>query len=227
MASNRSYRELRPAFDATSPHQTSTASSPDNRCLSSQPGQKPSRRNVWVACESCRQRKTKKCSADRPKCTNCMSRGFDCRYTADPNESRSASLKRRYDELERQNDCLNEFFCAIRSMPESQAYDVVRRIRSGASAEDVLSQVEGGYMLLQLSDRIGDAPHCRDMPAITTSPRGLLTPESSHESTICPPTPPQSRASSSNHMQANGEDVARLKCTSMTRNRSRECVNRT
>lgn len=56
-------------------------------------------------------------------------------------------MKRKFTELERQNDCLNGFFRAIRSMPEFQAHEVLRRIRSGASAEDVLGEVEGvaGY----------------------------------------------------------------------------------
>ncbi|KAF0320954.1 C6 transcription factor [Colletotrichum asianum] len=145
MASNRCYREIRPAFESdaiptspTSPRNPHHASSPRS-------DQKPARRNVWVACESCKKRKTK-CSADRPKCSQCTSRGFDCRYTADPSESRSASMKRKFTELERQNDCLNGFFRAIRSMPEFQAHEVLRRIRSGASAEDVLREVEGGTL---------------------------------------------------------------------------------
>ncbi|KAE9573537.1 hypothetical protein CGMCC3_g10324 [Colletotrichum fructicola] len=220
MASNRCYREIRPAFESdaiptspTSPRNPHNASSPRS-------DQKPARRNVWVACESCKKRKIK-CSADRPKCSQCTSRGFDCRYTADPSESRSASMKRKFTELERQNDCLNGFFRAIRSMPEFQAHEVLRRIRSGASAEDVLREVEGGVLLLQLYDRperkhrdsrrdiasITTRPTGTTEPASATKPTGFLTPENSFES-VSPQLPWDSRSASLSHKQAGDEGVA-------------------
>ncbi|KAF3800707.1 hypothetical protein GCG54_00006965 [Colletotrichum gloeosporioides] len=220
MASNRCYREIRPALEPdaiptspTSPRNPHHASSPRS-------DQKPARRNVWVACESCKKRKTK-CSADRPKCSQCTSRGFDCRYTADPSESRSASMKRKFTELERQNDCLNGFFRAIRSMPEFQAHEVLRRIRSGASAEDVLREVEGGVLLLQLCDRperkrrdsrcdiasITTPPNGTAGSTSGTNPTGLLTPENSFEPTSCDSSW-NSRPTSLSHEQAVDEGVA-------------------
>ncbi|CAI0641832.1 unnamed protein product, partial [Colletotrichum noveboracense] len=176
------------------------------------PSLKTSRTNLLVS---------DKCSADRPKCSQCTSRGFDCRYTADPSESRSASMKRKFTELERQNDCLNGFFRAIRAMPEFQAHEVLRRIRSGASAEDVLREVEGGVLLLQLYDRperkhrdsrrdiasITTRPTGTTEPASATKPTGLLTPENSFES-VSPQLPWDSRSASLSHKQAGDEGVA-------------------
>ncbi|KAF6808291.1 C6 transcription factor [Colletotrichum sojae] len=154
---HHSYREIRPAFSLdSSPPGGDPAPDDFTGLRSSAPGRKgTSRRNVLVACASCKKRKIK-CSAERPKCSGCVSKNLACQYDAGPCESRSAMRKRKYEESERQNDCLKEFFDALRSMPEAHSYDVVRRIRAGASAEEVLRLVKAGNVLLQLSSQGSD-----------------------------------------------------------------------
>lgn len=140
-------------------------------------------------------------------------------------------MKRKFTELERQNDSLNGFFRAIRSMPEFQAHEVLRRIRSGASAEDVLREVEGGVLLLQLYDRPERTrrdSRC-DIASITTPPNGaarstsgtrptggLLTPENSLEPTSCESSW-NSRPTSLSHKQAGDEGVAGYRSASKKR----------
>ncbi|KAK2032486.1 hypothetical protein LX32DRAFT_189241 [Colletotrichum zoysiae] len=156
----RCYREIRPASEYNSSHVTGSCSQTGRK---SNPEQK--RRNVLVACESCRRRKTKdsldpgtrtdttrcQCSASRPKCSGCMAKNVECRYDADPSESRVASLKRRHDEIVSRNDSLEHFFAAMRLMPEAQAHHVFERIRSGASPDDIVREIEAGCLLVELA----------------------------------------------------------------------------
>ncbi|WDK16423.1 hypothetical protein CGRA01v4_07706 [Colletotrichum graminicola] len=114
-----------------------------------------------VACESCRRRKIK-CSAGRPKCSGCMEKGLGCRYDADPSESRVTSLKRKYDEMARRNDSLERFYAVMQSMPEGQAYRVLERIRSGASADDTVREIEAGCLLVELASRGDETAHEQD-----------------------------------------------------------------
>ncbi|KZL84802.1 hypothetical protein CI238_08015 [Colletotrichum incanum] len=172
MTNHQCYREIRPAVDSSSNDVTATttgigqkrsieaASDHSQRQSLSHPKRK--RQNVLVACESCKKRKIK-CSADRPKCSSCTTRGVECRYAADPSESRVASLKRRHDEMASRNDSLQRFFSAMRSMPEEQAHEIFNRIRSGASAEDIIREIEAGCLLVKLAAR-------RDMEAHEPEP---------------------------------------------------------
>ncbi|KAK2040648.1 hypothetical protein LZ31DRAFT_544627 [Colletotrichum somersetense] len=139
----------------------------------SNPEQK--RRNVLVACESCRRRKIK-CSASRPKCSGCMAKNIECRYDADPSESRAASLKRRHDEIASRNDSLERFFAAMRLMPEAQAHHVFERIRSGTSADDIVREIEVGCLLVELALQ-GDveAAHGKEESDVTEAGRSVST----------------------------------------------------
>ncbi|KZL70462.1 N-terminal fungal transcription regulatory domain-containing protein, partial [Colletotrichum tofieldiae] len=162
MINRQCYREIRPAVDSSSSDVTTTTpdmgrkrsieAASDQSQHQSLSNRKPKRRNVLVACESCKKRKVK-CSADRPKCSSCTTRGVECRYSADPSESRVASLKRRHDEMASRNDSLQRFFSAMRSMPEGQAQETLKRIRSGASAEDIVFEIEAGCLLVKLASR--------------------------------------------------------------------------
>ncbi|WYZ41044.1 hypothetical protein EsH8_IV_001385 [Colletotrichum jinshuiense] len=160
MANDQRYREIRPAFKYQSNDIASSSpdATPERRiqAASGEPSQTPSlglqhkRRNVLVACEACKKRKVK-CSADRPQCSACVAKGVECQYNADPFESRVASLKRKHDDLERRHDCLQELFSAMQSMPEGQVHEILKRIRSGVSAEDLVHQIEAGRLLVKLA----------------------------------------------------------------------------
>ncbi|KAK2061077.1 hypothetical protein LY76DRAFT_539730 [Colletotrichum caudatum] len=162
----RCYREIRPASEHNLSHVIGSCSQTGRK---SNPEQK--RRNVLVACESCKRRKIK-CSASRPKCSGCMAKNVECRYGADPSESRVASLKRRHDEMASRNDSLERFFAAMRLMPEAQAHHVFERIRSGASADDIVREFEAGCLLVELALQ-GDveAAHVREEPDVTDARR--------------------------------------------------------
>ncbi|OLN80964.1 Nitrogen assimilation transcription factor nit-4-like protein 12 [Colletotrichum chlorophyti] len=155
MANSHCYREIRPVSehvddysDASScvPHTGRKRPSPAHEW----PLEKPKRRNVLVACENCQKRKIK-CTADRPKCSNCAAKGVDCRYSVEPSESRLASMKRKRDEMERRNDCLRGFFSALQTMPEDDARDILKGIRSKSSADEIVHQIEASYLLMNLS----------------------------------------------------------------------------
>ncbi|KAK1982363.1 hypothetical protein LZ30DRAFT_781354 [Colletotrichum cereale] len=176
MTKHHCYREIRPAIESNSSDVTASstdtgrkrsvgrvASGPRRRQPSSNPNPKPKRRNVLVACESCKKRKIK-CSAGRPECSGCTAKGLECRYNADPSESRAASLKRRHDEMASRNDSLEQFFAAMRFMPEGEAHDVLKRIRSGASADDIVREIEAGCLLVELASRGDVAAREQDEP---------------------------------------------------------------
>ncbi|KAK2013521.1 hypothetical protein LZ32DRAFT_647039 [Colletotrichum eremochloae] len=154
MAKRHCYREIRPALESTS--SSVTVSGPDTgrrsplRLPLSNLDQR--RRNVLVACDSCRKQKSK-CSAGQPKCSRCVAKGVECRYNADPSESRITSLKRRHDEMTHRKDSLEYFFAAMQSMPEGQAYDSLKRIRSGTSTDDIVREIEAGCLLVEFASQ--------------------------------------------------------------------------
>lgn len=168
-----------------------------------------------------------KCTADRPKCTSCAARGFDCHYNADPSESRSASLKRKHADLEHQNGCLKQFLVALRSLPEPHAFEVLAKIRSGASVEDIVRQIEGGYLLLQLSDRTVDGPPSCNMSNITAMPPVLLTPEhsSTDSATSRETSLDSSRPPSMSQPRTVDEGAEARRSASETRQRSQRASN--
>ncbi|KAH8646343.1 hypothetical protein BX600DRAFT_490687 [Xylariales sp. PMI_506] len=103
-----------------------------------------------VACEVCRKRKTK-CSAERPRCAFCVSKGLDCEYaTGAPGESRVQALKRRYDELHQDGGMYQHVYEFLRGRPKPYAEDIYKRIRSGHTAESIMRYIEEGDILQQL-----------------------------------------------------------------------------
>ncbi|KAK1948706.1 hypothetical protein LY78DRAFT_546163, partial [Colletotrichum sublineola] len=99
------------------------------------------RRNVTAACEGCRKRKTK-CSAERPRCSVCAAKRLKCKYNAQPFETRISALKRTYAEMECRSGCLESILSAMRSLPETKAHEILRKLRSGAPIQDILHQLE-------------------------------------------------------------------------------------
>ena len=60
-------------------------------------------------------------------------------------------MKRKYEQLQTTKSPYEELFCLLRSRPESESIDILRRIRSGSDVGTILRQIEGGELLLQLA----------------------------------------------------------------------------
>ncbi|KAK2023007.1 hypothetical protein LX32DRAFT_686810 [Colletotrichum zoysiae] len=153
MAAYRSYREIQPAIkpphDLTTPAPSLRSSSQttcDHLNQIRPEATKPRRRNATAACESCRKRKTK-CSAERPRCTVCAAKGYECEYNVQPSESRMSALKRAHAEMECRSGCLESILSAMRFLPETRAHEILREIRSGAPIQEILHQIEAGTPL--------------------------------------------------------------------------------
>lgn len=102
------------------------------------PGEPAKRVRVSVACSACRVRKTKviidlafiyftyhtlnhsQCSAERPKCGQCLGRDTLCEYK----DTQKQTADQNYEEL------LNHLI----TLPESESFDVLRRIRADNNA---------------------------------------------------------------------------------------------
>ncbi|WDK20461.1 C6 transcription factor [Colletotrichum graminicola] len=145
MAAYPTYREIQPAIqppdDPTTPPQISSQTTFDTSKQCQYTTARSRRRNATAACESCRKRKTR-CSAERPRCTVCVAKGFECNYNAQPSESRISALKRTHAEMEYRSGCLESIVSALRSLPETKAHDILKSIRSGAPIQDILHQLE-------------------------------------------------------------------------------------
>ncbi|TDZ14668.1 Regulatory protein CAT8 [Colletotrichum orbiculare MAFF 240422] len=94
------YRPLRPA-----PVAGSAAAGPQISSVPERP-LRPPRQPVPAACLQCRRRKVK-CTGTRPTCFRCANQGLDCHWDTEPDTTRVESLRRRNEELERENDDLH------------------------------------------------------------------------------------------------------------------------
>ncbi|KAK2004233.1 hypothetical protein LX36DRAFT_745027 [Colletotrichum falcatum] len=142
MVAYPNYREIQPAIESPRPSlQTPSQTSLDHSYRTQPSAVQRRRRNATAACESCRKRKTK-CSAERPRCTVCAAKGFECEYNVQPSESRMSALKRTHAEMECRYGFLKSIFSAMRSLPETEAHEILREIRSGAPVQKILHQIE-------------------------------------------------------------------------------------
>jgi hypothetical protein len=114
----------------------------------------PKRHRVSLACAACRGRKTKvkrycpaakalliltECDGRRPKCHECVSRESQCQYT----ETETAILKRKHEDLE-------ALFDMLKSFPESEANNLLARVRAGTDPSLLVEQVRHGSLLMQM-----------------------------------------------------------------------------
>lgn len=107
-----------------------------------------------VACGTCRRRRTK-CSGDRPKCAACVRNRSECTYQSlSPAETNSQVLKRRLREMEAENNIFKELYQHLNTGPESQAHEIVRRMRMGLDMDSIVRQSQDGDLLLQVSSGI-------------------------------------------------------------------------
>lgn len=108
------------------------------------------RRHVPAACASCRRRKIK-CSAERPKCSQCQRLSVDCVYDTVGTETLSEARHRRLGELQSRSTHYEELFNIIKTRPDPDVAAIVARIRQGAHVDDIVRFVKEGDILIQLS----------------------------------------------------------------------------
>ncbi|KAH7108837.1 hypothetical protein B0J11DRAFT_239907 [Dendryphion nanum] len=99
----------------------------------------PKRPRTFVACNECRARKTK-CNGERPKCSACISNTSVCQYE----ETQNHQAKKRAQA----SDKLLEM---MKSLPETDAIEVFRRVRAGVDPRIIINQARDGNLLMQFS----------------------------------------------------------------------------
>lgn len=137
-----------------------------------------------AACIPCRRRKTK-CSAERPICNECLRRrSGDCCYnTTDEDETPGRALKRRYADLESQATTYEQVYDILRTRPQPEVEEVVRRIRSGENPGSIIRHVENGDLVFQLNV-VPEARFRYEFPFRIALPARLQTPENPYFSSL-------------------------------------------
>lgn len=92
------------------------------------------------------------CGAERPICAQCRRRGGTCNYRTNPAETHSAASRRKLTELQSQCDMYEGLLDALRSRQETEAAELLRRLRAGDALGCLVSEVRAGESLLRLSD---------------------------------------------------------------------------
>lgn len=131
------------------------------------------RRHVPAACASCRRRKIK-CSAERPKCGQCLRLSVDCVYDTVGSETLSEARHRRLGELQSRSSHYEELFNIIKTRPDPDVAAIVARIRQGAHVEDIVRFVKEGDILIELSVA-PDTNFTYTFPFSPRMPSALLT----------------------------------------------------
>ena len=108
-------------------------------------------------------------------CATCSARCTNCEYRTSSTETHSQALKRKFGELQNDQNAYEELVDILRSRPEPEAFSILGRIRSGADIQTILRHVKDGDLLLQLSlipeTRYRyEFPYIADMPAFLGVP---------------------------------------------------------
>ena len=90
----------------------------------------------------------------RPTCAPCEKRGERCLYTVEPDLSRSENLRRRYIQLKDKADQSDELLHFLRTRPESEALDILRRMRNNEpTVSSLLRHIKDGELLIRPPQR--------------------------------------------------------------------------
>ncbi|KAH0401812.1 hypothetical protein KCU89_g3781, partial [Aureobasidium melanogenum] len=108
---------------------------------------KPKRSVVHVACACCRRLRIK-CDGVRPTCQPCARRYEDCVYDVEANTTRSNALKRKNEELAKENTQLRTLYDFLQNRPLIEAEEIFRRVRSTQDPLDVLRHVTTADLLM-------------------------------------------------------------------------------
>ncbi|KAH7205502.1 hypothetical protein BKA60DRAFT_578446 [Fusarium oxysporum] len=111
------------------------------------------RKAITLACEPCRQRKSR-CDGAKPRCSHCIRRRTECHYRT-PLEQQGA-----YQEL----------FRILATKPMHEGTDILRRIQSGHDVESILDHIQRADILKQahvVPDHYYqyEFPYRREMPS--------------------------------------------------------------
>ncbi|RII13192.1 hypothetical protein CUC08_Gglean004492 [Alternaria sp. MG1] len=123
---------------------------PRNEPLPVQP-----RDRVHSACDQCRSRKIK-CDGERPACVECTKRSASCHYATRSAETQYQALKRKFKVLQAENEAYAELFEMIKTSSDSDSRELMRRVKMGGEAEDVLKRIKDADLPVQLYPRVDD-----------------------------------------------------------------------
>ncbi|KAF4997003.1 hypothetical protein FGRMN_4143 [Fusarium graminum] len=99
---------------------------------------------VTIACEPCRQRKTR-CNAGKPQCSTCRARKLECVYRL-PSDN---DYREKFESLLESHPAA-VVYRAIQTRPRAEALEIVRRIQAGIDAETLSRQLTSADLLLQV-----------------------------------------------------------------------------
>ncbi|KAH7242954.1 hypothetical protein B0J15DRAFT_501652 [Fusarium solani] len=106
------------------------------------------RAHVQTACQACRKRKIK-CDDRRPKCTPCALSNQECRFPVDGVATQRDDLVRELQTTTRKHTHLRAVIEALRRAEGEQLKEILQRIRSAGSVDDLLDMVGDASLLLQ------------------------------------------------------------------------------
>lgn len=89
-------------------------------------------------------------------------------------ETHAQALKRKFTEVQQNESQYSELYGLLATLSDDEAVDVLRRIRSGAGVDSVLSQIRASSLLLQMA-LTPEARFRYEFPYISDMPKGLLS----------------------------------------------------
>ncbi|EMD96008.1 hypothetical protein COCC4DRAFT_122531 [Bipolaris maydis ATCC 48331] len=124
----------------------------------------PKRRQIVVACQSCRRHKSR--------------RNSTCDYYT-PTETRQ--IWKKHGHLQQQQSTYEDFIGFLRTMTEQDAVEVFRLLKAGTNIDSIVKHVRDGNLLLQLS-LIPETFSQYESPYMTKMPSCLFVRDSSYMS---------------------------------------------
>ncbi|KAI3532304.1 hypothetical protein CABS02_13889 [Colletotrichum abscissum] len=112
------------------------------------------RETVPTACLECRKRKIK-CSGVRPTCSRCSNLNIGCGWDTEPETTPRQAIKDSLERLIEVNSELLELVGSLCSRPETEAIEILHRLRASGNRLHVLNLVRTGDILLGI--RINEA----------------------------------------------------------------------
>ncbi|KAI1071540.1 hypothetical protein LB507_005250, partial [Fusarium sp. FIESC RH6] len=92
------------------------------------------------------------CSGERPKCRRCGQRNLTCNFLAKPGETRIQAFHRSSSNCkESKQSIFEELVGLLKNLPDQDAQDILRKVRSGSDVGSVLQQAKSGDVLLQMA----------------------------------------------------------------------------
>lgn len=117
-----------------------------------------------VACVPCRKRKTK-CDGKRPQCTQCTARDGACHYDMSEEQRRLTYLRENVEHLAEEKNTLESLIWNLRNSTDTEAAEILRRLRSGTDPVTLNQHIQAGRSLAQVRRELpGDATDACMLP---------------------------------------------------------------